>query len=151
MDATDVATRDEDKRVLDCLFGALDEKSRALLWHLWWNRHAQISELRELIGASQDYEVLYRLNEVINRKSEAMLGRPIVAFEHSRVDPLTGEKVLFSWWFLEIGECKLPQLDMFEEKDRVVIIAQLSGDVDWSHPEVIYKNGILQIMLKKGA
>ena len=65
MAAVSVKTRKELTRLLQ----VLDEKSRAILWHLWWHRHAGISELRELIDAASDFEVLYRLREVINEQS----------------------------------------------------------------------------------
>jgi len=79
------------------LLQSLDEKSRAMLWHLWWHRHAGISELRELIDAASDFEVLYRLKEVINEQALRLRGKPVVRFEQARIDPLSGEKVLFSW------------------------------------------------------
>ena len=65
MAAVTVKTR----KGIDQLLQVLDEKSRAMLWHLWWHRHAGISELRELIDAASDFEVLYRLREVINEQS----------------------------------------------------------------------------------
>ena len=136
------------------LVEALDEKSRAMLWHLWWYRHAEISELRELIDAPGDFEVLHRLKGVINEKAEVLWGRPIVGFEQSRTDPLTGQKILFSWWFLdeEIAPASVggrPLVDVFNEKDYVALIAQLPASVDYAHTDIGFKNGILKVRLKK--
>lgn len=136
------------------LLQSLDEKSRAMLWHLWWHRHAGISELRELIDAASDFEVLYRLKEVINEQALRLRGKPVVRFEQARIDPLSGEKVLFSWWFLDEESAPRPDgnkplVDFFNEKDSISIIAQVPTSVDPAHHEVRYKNGILKIGLEK--
>jgi hypothetical protein len=126
------------------------------LWHLWWHRHAEISELRDIIDAPGDFEVLHRLKEVINGKAQQLWGKPIVGFEQSRVDLVSGEKVLFSWWLLAEGNIPLssgdkPLVDVFNEKDSVTVIAQLPTSVDLNHPDIQFKNGILKVRLKKGA
>ena len=148
------AAKDRSKADLAQLVEVLDEKSRAILWHLWWYRHAEISELREIIDTPSDFEVLHRLKEVINEKAEVLWGRPIVGFEQSRTDPLTGQKVLFSWWFLDeeiapasVGGRSL--VDVFNEKDCVALIAQLPASVDYAHADIGFKNGILKVRLKK--
>lgn len=169
-----MCTRDmtaENKTGLDLtqLLEALDERSRPILWHLWWHRHAQISELRGLIDAASDCELLSRLKEVINGKAKEIWGKPVVNFEESKTDPLTGEKVLFSWWLLDEENVPVTSkdkllVDVFDEKDTVTIIAQLPA---WKSPagtkmgckdntlgvkvnHVGYKNGVLQISLAKG-
>jgi hypothetical protein len=150
MAAVSVKTRKE----LTQLLQVLDEKSRAILWHLWWHRHADISELRELIDAASDFEVLYRLKEVINEQALRLWGRPVVSFEQARIDSLSGEKVLFSWWFLDeendpISAGNKPLVDLFNEKDSLSIIAQVPTSVDPAQHEVLYKNGILKVRLEK--
>lgn len=125
-----------------------------MLWHLWWHRHADISELRELIDAASDFEVLYRLKEVINEQALKLWGRPVVSFEQARIDSLSGEKVLFSWWFLDeenipISDGNKPLVDLFNEKERISIIAQVPTSVDPTHHEFCYKNGILKVGLEK--
>ena len=150
MTAVTVKTRKE----LTQLLQVLDEKSRAMLWHLWWQRHADISELRELIDAASDFDVLYRLKEVINEQAQRLWGRPIVSFEQARIDSLNGEKVLFSWWFLgeeniSVSDGNNPLVDLFNEKDSISIIAQVPTSVDSAHHEFCYKNGILKISLEK--
>ncbi len=141
-------------KVLSQLLDALDEKSRAILWYLWWHRHAEISELRELIDATGDFEVLYRLKEVINEQAQRLWGRPIVSFEQSRMDSRIGEIVLFSWWFLDEENVpssagNKPLVDVFNEKDSVSIVAQVPTSVDPAQREVLYKNGILKVRLGK--
>jgi len=150
MAAVSVKTRKE----LTQLLQVLDEKSRAMLWHLWWHRHAEISELRELIDAVSDFEVLYRLKEVINKQALRLWGRPVVSFEQARIDSLSGEKVLFSWWFLDeenvpISDGNKPLVDIFNEKESISIIAQVPSSVDPAHHEFCYKNGILKVELVK--
>jgi hypothetical protein len=142
------------KKGLDQLFQVLDEKSRAILWYLWWHRHAGISELREVIDAANDFEVLYRLREVINEQSLRLWGRTIVSFEESKMDAQSGAMVLFSWWFLDGGNVPLsdgnkPLVDVFYEKDSISIITQVPTSVDQSQREVSYKNGVLKVRLGK--
>lgn len=150
----DIKKKSKIKEDLAQLLEVLDEKSRAILWYLWWHRHAEISELRNLIDAPSDFELLYRLKDVINEKSQHLWDKPIVGFEQSKTDPLTGEKILFSWWFLDeddifISSGNKPLVDIFNEKDSVTIIAQLPTIVDFVHPQILFKNGILKISLKK--
>jgi HSP20 family molecular chaperone IbpA len=151
MSTSTVITRT--KKGLTQLLQVLDERSRALLWYLWWHRHAEISELRELINAT-DFEVLYRLEEVINEQAQRLWGRPIVSFEQSRIDSRNGEMVVFNWWFLDeenvpISAGNKPLVDIFNEKDGVSIIAQMPTSVDPTQREVSYKNGILKVRLAK--
>lgn len=154
MDVIGVAIKKKTKEDLAQLLELLDEKSRAILWHLWWYRHADISKLREFIDASSDFEVLHRLKEIINEKAQKLWGKPIVSFEQSKIDPLTGDNVLFSWWFLDEenvsmsgGDKRL--VDIFNEKDSVTVIAELPTSVDLASTDIQFKNGILKIKLKK--
>jgi HSP20 family molecular chaperone IbpA len=154
MDIHGVVVRDMEQKGLAHFLQGLDEKSRAILWHLWWRRHAEISELRNLFDASDDYEVLYRLREVINEKSQEFWGKPIVSFEQSKIDPLTGEKILFSWWYMDeedvlVSGVESALVDVFNEKDNVIIIAQLPTSVNLTAPDIQFKNGILRVKFKK--
>ena len=148
------ATTTKTRKGLAQLLRVVEEKSRAMLWYLWWHRYAEISELRELIAATGDFEVLYRLKEVINEQAQKLWGKPVVNFEESRIDSLSGKKVLFSWWFLDEHNVPLsngnkPLVDVFNEKDSISIIAQVPTSVDPAQHEVLYKNGILKIRLGK--
>ena len=164
-----MSLRSETREDLAELVEVLDQRSRAILWHLWRERHAHISELRNLIDVASDYEVLFRLKEIINGRSRELWGRPVVSFEESKTDPFTGEKVPFSWWLVDGDDAPTvdrnrPLVDIFQEKDTITIIVQLAG---WDGPvnpgaenesssphikinDVKYKNGILQVRLKKG-
>ncbi len=142
------------KKGLEQLLWVLDEKSRAMLWHLWWHRHAEISELRRLINANNDFEVLCRLNGVINQQAKRLWGRPAVSFQQSGIDLLSGQKVLFSWWFLDgenvtVSEETKPLVDVFADKDGLSITAQVPTWVDPSHHELRYRNGVLKLTLHK--
>jgi HSP20 family molecular chaperone IbpA len=142
------------RKGLDQLLQVLDEKSRAMLWHLWWHRHAGISELRELIDAANDFDVLYRLREVINEQSLRLWGRTVVSFEQSKMDSCSGTTVLFNWWFQDeenfpVSDKNKPLMDIFYEKESISIMAQVPTSIDYSQPEVLYKNGILKIQLGK--
>jgi hypothetical protein len=154
MDVIGVVARDTDQNGLAHFLQSLDEKSRAILWHLWWHRHAEISELRNIGDTVDDFEVLYRLKEVINRKSKELWGKPIVSFEQSKLDTLTGEKILFSWWYMDeedvlVSGVDSALLDVFNEKDNVIIIAQLPASVNLTAPDIQFKNGILRVKFKK--
>jgi HSP20 family molecular chaperone IbpA len=98
------------------------------------------------------------LKEVINAKAQQLLGKPIVGFEQSKVDPLTGDKVLFQWWFLEEQEGSIhlnqkgkPLIDVFNEKDNLTIIISIPTYFDSSSPELEIKNGMLKVKLRKSA
>ncbi len=94
------------------------------------------------------------MKEVINKKSQNLWGKPIVSFEQSKIDPLTGEKILFSWWYVDeedvlVSGADNALVDIFNEKDNVIIIAQLPASVDLTAPDIQFKNGILRIKFKK--
>jgi hypothetical protein len=143
----------EEKGLAQFLQG-LDEKSRCILGYLWWRRHADISELRNIGDTADDSEVLFRLKEIINRKALEFFGKPLVGFEQARIDPLSGVKFLFNWWYLEDGMSDSPQtggalVDIFNEKDNVTIVAQLPSAVELSAPDIRINNGLIRITLKK--
>jgi hypothetical protein len=149
------------------LITTLDNRSRALLWHLRWQRHASISELRCVLDGITDWEILFRIKEVINRSSEALFGKPVAIFEESETDTLTGEKVSFSWWYcgcpITKNDLNEPLVDLFAGRDHATIIALLPGwqddrksdgtDIDDGHRIAVNlvscKNGILQVELQK--
>jgi hypothetical protein len=154
MDVQDVVERETAQEGLAQLLQSLDEKSRAILWHLWWHRHAEISELRNLYDTPDDFEVLYRLKDVINGKAQEIWGKPIVSFKQSNYDPLTGKKILFSWWYMDEDDTLTsgrdkPLMDIFDEKDSVIVIAQLPALVNLTELDIQVKNGVLKVEFKK--
>lgn len=128
-----------------------DDKSKAILWHLYQRRHANIEELSEAVCASH-YEVLSSLKEIIVPESKKIFGEPIVRFEKSRIDLVSGEKVCFSWWAV-VDEIPVLSngLELLNERDRVLIVASLPN-VKLQDPIDVsagYKNGILEVAIKK--
>ena len=143
-----------DKKEMARFLDGLDEKSRAIFWYLRWNRHADISALRQVGDTADDYDVLSHLKEVINRKALDIWGHTVASFEQSRFDQYTGEKVLFSWWYTGdedsiAAAIDSPLADVFNEKDNVIIIAQLPAPVSLDGSEIKLKNGILRLKLRK--
>lgn len=120
---------------MDLLMGSIDENSRQIVRYLLRNRHAGIRKLADLIHASSDMEMLTRIKEVINPKALEIMGEPLMKFEHSKIDPLTGKKYVFNWWLTEgltENEDDEGLLDVFDEKDSLRVIAYLppqNGDV----------------------
>ena len=154
MDAVTTVKPETQNKGLAQLLPGLDEKSRSILSYIWWRRHAEISELRNIAGTADDSEVLRRLKEIINEHSLYIRGKPAVNFEQSKIDPLTGQKVLFSWWYLDDDDETLPMgdsamVDIFNESDNVTIIAQLPAPVELAAPDIQFKNGLLRIVFKK--
>lgn len=146
------------KEELRLFLEALDEKSRRLFWHFRYHGHVRLAELTELIDASNNMEVLYRLREVINPLAVSILGRPLVDFCESRLDRVTGNKVLFHWWLLDFTEDNQPQteiggkpaLDLFDEDDHIMIISEVSPSLTVSdRVKVEQRPGILSIRLDK--
>jgi len=110
------------------LMRTVDEKSRQIITYLLRERHAGIRKLADLICASSDMEVLIRIREVINSKAREVIGDPIITFERSKIDPLTGEKIVFSWWLKEElmdGVYNDGLLDIIDEKNVLRVIAFL--------------------------
>lgn len=115
-------------RKMNSLMKTVDEKSRQIITYLSRGRHAGIRELADLICASSDMEVLIRIREIINSKAREVIGEPIITFERSKIDPLTGEKIVFSWWLKEElieGLHHERLLDVFDEEDNLRVVACL--------------------------
>lgn len=117
------------EETIDDIARMLDEESQTLLWYLWENKHAKIDELAELIDGNH-MDVLLRIRDVINPTAESKIGNPILIFERSRMDPETGEKILFSWWLAgqrtEKKKTHIP-LDIFDEGSHINVITELPG------------------------
>ncbi|MBU4266184.1 MAG: Hsp20/alpha crystallin family protein [Candidatus Altiarchaeales archaeon] len=158
----------------------LDERSKEIVCYFLRNRHASIRELATLIHAATDQDVLTRVRDVINPKAEEIFGKPMLNFEESRIDAFTGDKILFNWWLAE--DLPLEEmndaLDIFDEKDHLVVITELPGvreedikvDVEGDVLRIsadgylkriplfytvenkvrsTYKNGVLEVRLRK--
>lgn len=113
---------------LDRLMASVDAKSQLMVEYFLRNRYAGIRKLADLIYADSDMEVLMRVREVINPKAHEILGFPLLNFERSKIDPLSGAKIVFSWWVAEElsefgGDDEI--LDVFHEKDRIRVVTCL--------------------------
>jgi len=119
------------QEMLDSVLEQLDPQSQEIVSYLWQNRHATIVELADLIDAPTHMDVLLRIKGVINPTAEKVIGSPLLVFEKSRVDE-TGEVVLFSWWLIgrtviKEAEQRATRVDIFDEVDRIDIVADLTG------------------------
>jgi HSP20 family molecular chaperone IbpA len=115
-------------RNVNLLMRTLDEKSGQIITYLLRERHAEIRKLADLICASSDMEVLTKIKEVINPRAQKIIGEPLITFEKSKIDPLTGEKITFSWWLKEeLMEDAHHEmlLDVFDEEDCLRVVACL--------------------------
>jgi HSP20 family molecular chaperone IbpA len=128
----DMALLEIDPETVERVMQELDPQSRDIVGYLWENWHATIDELAELIAAPTHMDVLLKIRGDINPTAERISGSPILAFRRSRVDPVTGEKVLFSWWV--IGPPRAEEeartgvlVDVFDEEDRIDVVADLAG------------------------
>ena len=113
---------------IESLLGAIDEKSEQIVRHLLRKRHAGIGELADLISASSDMEVLIHIRKEINPKARDILGKPILTFEHCKIDPLTGERITFSWWLREAlinSFYSAELLDIFDENKILRVVTVL--------------------------
>ena len=118
-------------RKMDQLMSIVDEKSRRIIEYFLSGRQAGIRKLSDLICASSDMEVLIKIREIINPKAREIIGVPLVTFERSKIDLLTGEKITFSWWLNEELIERMPVeqlLDVLDEKDTLRVVAALPSD-----------------------
>jgi HSP20 family molecular chaperone IbpA len=128
----EMAVLEIDQETIDRVMQELDPQSRDIVGYLWENGHATIDELAELIAAPTHMDVLLKIRRDINPTAERIAGSPILAFRRSRVDPVTGEKILFSWWV--IGPPRAEEeartgvlVDVFDEGARIDVVAELAG------------------------
>jgi HSP20 family molecular chaperone IbpA len=109
----------------------VDRGSAELLWHLWKNRHHTLDELRAMVDETSHMGVLARIREVINPTAIYVLGKPILVFERSRIDHVTGERVLHSWWLNEepAGDTAdtYEFIDVLDEGDHFLVLVELPG------------------------
>ena len=129
----------------------LDDKSKKIIWHLFRNRHARITNLTEAIEESSDSNTLVRIRDVINQLSNKILGSPILCFEEGKVDFYTGNKILFSWWLNEEVvpvETYETNFDVFDEKDKIRMVFELKGVAE-EEIKLFVKGNILNLKTNK--
>lgn len=94
-------TQPENVEKVRQLLEELDDRSRLIVWYIWQTRYAGIGDLTRVIREKMDMITLIRIKETINPLAEKIIGQPLLKFEKSKIDPETGDKVLFSWWLNE--------------------------------------------------
>ena len=128
------------KAMVEKIAKRLDFDAQQILWSLWRKRHARIDELAETVSAPTHMDVLLKIRESINPTAEKLIGNPLLSFERSKIDEETGQKILFSWWFL--GKKGPPEalsketlLDLFDEGNYLTLIAEILNtkeeDIRW--------------------
>jgi transcriptional regulator with XRE-family HTH domain len=96
----------------------MDKESIKILRYVGKHRFAHINELANYLSGSSHSEILTRIEEVINARSENFFGEPAMEFRKSALDSRTGETVTFSWWLTRTG---LEILNPGSKKDRVEV------------------------------
>jgi HSP20 family molecular chaperone IbpA len=123
-----------------------------MFWHLWQKGYAELAELRNIAGFENDMNALMHITGVLNPYAQEFFDQPALVFHRLRLNPKTGEKVLFNWWLgidaLSDCECKEPIVDLFENDKTVTLAAELPG-ITVCSPEINYINGILTVQLPK--
>ncbi|MBU3912592.1 MAG: hypothetical protein KKE50_00720 [Nanoarchaeota archaeon] len=120
--------KEEKTSKVNQLMRALDEKSKEIIMHVWKNRYAKISEISTLISSPNDACTLTKIREVINPIAKNILGKPILLFEESKIDPITSNKVLFSWWLsdsIDLIKKDKEMLDVFNEENFLKIVTEM--------------------------
>jgi hypothetical protein len=132
-------------------FEMLDEKSRLILMTLSKRGYATLDEL-SVAAQSTHYEVLQRLREVINPLSIRQFGKPFAVFMESNSDPLTGEKILFSWWLNQEFSHEPDLVEVTEEDESIYLTTKLAGlDLPRSmRATATFNHGILEVTVQKG-
>ena len=120
-----------DLQAIEKISAQLDSDSQDILWYLWERRYSKIDQLAELIDAANHMHVLLKIRETINPIAEKFIGCPVLIFERSKVDPETGEAVLFSWWLAgqpdEPTRSEEKLLDIFDEGSHIQVIIEVRG------------------------
>ncbi|MHB8126377.1 MAG: hypothetical protein ACYDEJ_12200 [Desulfitobacteriaceae bacterium] len=130
----------------------LDNRSKAIFWHLWFKRHAELAELRNVAAMKSDMDALVHIKEMLNPRAQDFLGRAILVFHRSKFDPQTGEKVLFNWWLdfdiVSARERKNQIIDLFQDDKSVMMVAEVP-QILVDSAEINYRNGILTLRLQQ--
>jgi len=118
-------------KAIEKISAQLDSDSQDILWYLWERRYSKINQLAELVDAPSHMHVLLKIRETINPIAEKLIGCPVLIFERSKVDPETGEAVLFSWWLAgqpdEPARNEEKLLDIFDEGSHIQVIIEVRG------------------------
>ncbi len=144
-------TCEENDMLLRFLNG-LDNRSKAMFWHFWLKRHAELAELRDTAALESDMDALMHIKEILNPRAQDFFSEEILVFHRSKFDPETGEKVLFHWWLdldlLSTRERKNQIIDLFQDDKSVMLVAEVP-DILVDSAEINFCNGILTVRLQQ--
>ncbi len=133
-----------DLAAIESFLRHLDADARSIVQLVWERRHATIRELAEHTRLPSHTDILLKIREVINPLAEESLGFPILVFAPARLDTVSGEDVLYSWWIVGASSgtsARRPEIlvDTFDEPDSFSILACLpcaeASEVSVSFPE----------------
>jgi hypothetical protein len=129
----------------------LDEISRSILFTISANGYASLDDLSRTLHATH-FDVLQRLRDVINPESMRRFGIPVAVFKESKTDPLTGEKILFSWWLNDEFLTETGQVEVTEDEEHVFVTVDLAGSdlPRCMRASATCNHGILEVQVKKG-
>ena len=132
-------------------FKGLDKTSRSILMYLGEKGYATLEEMSAVTNSTH-FEVLHQLKEVIIPESVKLFGKPLVVFMESGIDPLTGERILFSWWLNDGFLKETGRIEVTEEDDAIIVTMELAGsDLPRSmRASATCRHGILEIRVNKG-
>ncbi len=133
------------------LYEMLDEKSRGILLLLNTMRYATLNELSARTRSTH-YEVLHRLQGVINPLSVQRFGTSCASFVESRCDPLTGKIILFSWWLNDEFSREPVLVEVGENGEDIFLTAEMPGLElpRRMRASATFNNGILEVTVQKG-
>lgn len=122
-----------------------------MFWHLWFNRRAELSELRNVASLESDMDTLLHIKEILNSRARDFFKKEIVVFHPSKFDLETGENVMFNWW-LELDKIaagkRSPIIDFFQDDQTIMLLAEVP-EVLVDSAEINYRNGILTVKLQQ--
>ncbi len=109
----------------------VDPESAALLRYVWHQQHAGVDELAELIDAPCHDDVRVKIRKTINPAATELLGCNILVFRRRWKAGGDSEAFNSHWWIAGKGKTTVGRpaawLNVIEEPDRVVVVADLPG------------------------
>ncbi len=140
------------KGAIEEISAQLDSDGQDILWFMWENRHARINQLADLIDAPNHTHVLLIIKETVNPVGQKVVGCPVLSFERSKLDPETGELILFSWWLVgQLDRCVPSEerlLDIFDEDSHIQVIMEVRG-IHISDVRLDYTRDVLTVRSHK--
>jgi HSP20 family molecular chaperone IbpA len=120
-----------DHEKLSQIAALVDDDCRVMLDYFWRHGHAHIHQIAEAIDAPNHMHVLMLIRDSINPAAEKVVGCPVLAFERSKKDPVSGEKVFFNWWLMGRDtpwqDTTDRLLDILDEGSRLQVILEVKG------------------------